>query len=207
MNTINRITPFTRFTEDELSNLSEKEIITGVKAKNPQITQRCFYGYCAIAYSKWDKKYQLTGKEGLDFYTLSNDYYLRMVNTDWRDLEEERKTASLETWIIGGFRFSVLDALEKYNAEQDKKYKSLPIENYHEKIIKLADYTFDIDLMQIRDVILKDDTNKMIFNKYNIEGYSMKEIAKELNISSSAVSQRYKSIIKTIAHYYKSSKL
>ena len=87
--------------------------------------------------------------------------------------------------------------------EQDQKFKSLPIENYSEKISNLADYSSDIDLKNIRDSILKDDTNKIIFDKYHIQGYNMKEIAEVLNITPSAVSQRYKSIIKTITHYYK----
>lgn len=203
MDTVNRITPFTHFTEDDLKHLDEKEIITGFKLKNPQITQRYFYGFCKKAYTTWDKKYQLLEKEELDFYTLSNDYYYRIASNNWKELEEERKTASLETWIIGGFRYSVLDALEKYNTEQDKKFKSLPLENYSGKISILADNTSNIDFTQIRDVILKDSINKIIFDKYHIQGYNMKEIAEELKITPSAVSQRYKSIIKIITHYYK----
>lgn len=151
----------------------------------------------------WDKKYQLLEKEELDFYTLSNDYYYRIASNNWKELEEERKMASLETWIIGGFRYSVLDALEKYNTEQDKKFKSLSLENYSGKISILADNTSNIDFTQIRDVILKDSINKIIFDKYHIQGYNMKEIAEELKITPSAVSQRYKNIIKIITHYYK----
>lgn len=108
-----------------------------------------------------------------------------MVKNNWKDLEEDRKTASLQTWIIGGFRYSILDALEKYNMEQDQKFKSLPIENYSEKISNLADYSSDIDLKNIRDSILKDDINKIIFDKYYIQGYNMKEIAEVLNITPS----------------------
>ena len=203
MNATNHITPYTHFTKEELSLLNEEEIICGFKQKNPQITQKYFYGFCKIAYITWNKKYQLLDKEELDFYTISNDYYLRMVKNNWKDLEEDRKTASLQTWIIGGFRYSILDALEKYNMEQDQKFKSLPIENYSEKISNLADYSSDIDLKNIRDSILKDDINKIIFDKYYIQGYNMKEIAEVLNITPSAVSQRYKSIIQTITHYYK----
>lgn len=203
MDTINQITPFTHFTEDDLKHLDEKEIITGFKLKNPQITQRFFYAFCKKAYMTWDKKYQLLEKEELDFYTLSNDYYYRIASNNWKELEEERKTASLETWIIGGFRYSVLDALEKYNTEQDKKFKSLSLENYSGKISILADNTSNIDFTQIRDVILKDSINKIIFDKYHIQGYNMKEIAEELKITPSAVSQRYKNIIKIITHYYK----
>lgn len=203
MDTINQITPFTHFTEDDLKHLDEKEIITGFKLKNPQITQRYFYGFCKKAYMTWDKKYQLLEKEELDFYTLSNDYYYRIASNNWKELEEERKMASLETWIIGGFRYSVLDALEKYNTEQDKKFKSLSLENYSGKISILADNTSNIDFTQIRDVILKDSINKIIFDKYHIQGYNMKEIAEELKITPSAVSQRYKNIIKIITHYYK----
>lgn len=203
MDTINQITPFTHFTEDDLKHLGEKEIITGFKLKNPQITQRFFYAFCKKAYMTWDKKYQLLEKEELDFYTLSNDYYYRIASNNWKELEEERKTASLETWIIGGFRYSVLDALEKYNTEQDKKFKSLSLENYSGKISILADNTSNIDFTQIRDVILKDSINKIIFDKYHIQGYNMKEIAEELKITPSAVSQRYKNIIKIITHYYK----
>lgn len=203
MNTTNHISPFTYFTKEELSLLSEEEIITGFKLKNPQITQKYFYGFCKIAYNTWNERYQLLGKEELDFYTISNDYYLKMVRNNWIDLEVTRETASLQTWIIGGFRYSILDALERYNMKQEQKLKLLPIENYSEKISNLADHSSDIDLRNIRDFILKDDTNKIIFDKYHIQGYNMKEIAEALNITPSAVSQRYKSIIKTITHYYK----
>lgn len=203
MNATNHITPFTHFTREELNHLSEEEIISGFKLKNPQITQKYFYGFCKIAYITWNERYQLLNKEELDFYTISNDYYLKMVRNNWVNLEEDRETASLQTWIIGGFRYSILDALERYNMEQEHKFKSLPIENYSEKISNLADHSSDIDLRDIRDSILKDDTNKIIFDKYHIQGYNMKEIAEVLNITPSAVSQRYKSIIKTITHYYK----
>lgn len=203
MNAANHITSFTHFTKEELSLLSEKEIITGFKLKNPQITQKYFYGFCKIAYTTWNKRYQLSEKEELDFYTISNDYYLKMVRNNWVNLEEDRETASLQTWIIGGFRYSILDALERYNIEQEQKFKSLPIDNYSEKLSNLADHSSDVDLRNIRDFILKDVTNKIIFDKYHIQGYNMKEIAEALNITPSAVSQRYKSIIKTITHYYK----
>lgn len=203
MKSTNYITQFTHFTKDDLEHLDDDEIITGFKLKNPQITQKYFYGFCKIAYTTWNKRYQLSEKEELDFYTISNDYYLKMVRNNWVNLEEDRETASLQTWIIGGFRYSILDALERYNMEQEHKFKSLPIDNYSEKISNLANHSSDIDLRDIRDSILKDDTNKIIFDKYHIQGYNMKEIAEALNITPSAVSQRYKSIIKTITHYYK----
>lgn len=203
MKSTNYITQFTHFTKDDLEHLDDDEIITGFKLKNPQITQKYFYGFCKIAYITWNERYQFLNKEELDFYTISNDYYLKMVRNNWVNLEEDRETASLQTWIIGGFRYSILDALERYNMEQEHKFKSLPIENYSEKISNLADHSSDIDLRDIRDSILKDDTNKIIFDKYHIQGYNMKEIAEALNITPSAVSQRYKSIIKTITHYYK----
>ena len=203
MNVANHITQFSYFTENELNHLKDEEIISGFRQKNPQITQKYFYGFCKIAYITWNERYQLLNKEELDFYTISNDYYLKMVRNNWVNLEEDRETASLQTWIIGGFRYSILDALERYNMEQEHKFKSLPIENYSEKISNLADHSSDIDLRDIRDSILKDDTNKIIFDKYHIQGYNMKEIAEVLNITPSAVSQRYKSIMKTITHYYK----
>ena len=187
MNVANHITQFSYFTENELNHLKDEEIICGFRQKNPQITQKYFYGFCKIAYITWNERYQLLNKEELDFYTISNDYYLKMVRNNWVNLEEDRETASLQTWIIGGFRYSILDA----------------IENYSEKISNLADHSSDIDLRDIRDSILKDDTNKIIFDKYHIQGYNMKEIAEVLNITPSAVSQRYKSIMKTITHYYK----
>lgn len=203
MNVANHITQFSYFTENELNHLKDEEIICGFRQKNPQITQKYFYGFCKIAYITWNERYQLLNKEELDFYTISNDYYLKMVRNNWVNLEEDRETASLQTWIIGGFRYSILDALERYNMEQEHKFKSLSIENYSEKISNLADHSSDIDLRDIRDSILKDDTNKIIFDKYHIQGYNMKEIAEVLNITPSAVSQRYKSIMKTITHYYK----
>ena len=203
MNVANHITQFSYFTENELNHLKDEEIICGFRQNNPQITQKYFYGFCKIAYITWNERYQLLNKEELDFYTISNDYYLKMVRNNWVNLEEDRETASLQTWIIGGFRYSILDALERYNMEQEHKFKSLPIENYSEKISNLADHSSDIDLRDIRDSILKDDTNKIIFDKYHIQGYNMKEIAEVLNITPSAVSQRYKSIMKTITHYYK----
>lgn len=202
MNFINHITPFTRFTEEQLKLLSEEEIIIGFKVKNPQITQMHFYGNCQKAYLKWNKKYQFVGKENMDFYTLSNDYYYRLAKNNWKELEVERQTAKLVTWIIGGFLFTTLDALKQYNQEQDKRFYSLPIEVYSEKISNLADNTDDIDLREIRDVILKDSIDKKIFDKYYIQGYKTKEIAEELDITPSAVSQRNKNMINVITKHF-----
>lgn len=206
MHAVNRLTPFTHFAEDDLNCLSEEEIVCGLKLKNQQITQKYFYGFCQKAYFTWNKKYQFMGKEGLDFYTLSNDYYLRMVMSNWKSLEVDRKSAKLSTWIVGGFWHTVLNSLREYNKQQELHSKFVSTDDCIEKISNLADnfcISKEFDWSHIREYVLVDKVNRTIFDKYIIQGYKMKEIAAELQMTPSAVSQRYKDIVKSIARYYK----
>lgn len=206
MRVVNRLTQFTHFTEDDLNRLSEEEIVYGFKLKNQQITQKFFYGFCQKAYFTWNKKYQLIGKEGLDFYTLSNDYYLRMVMSDWKPLEEDRKNATLSTWIVGGFWYIVLSSLGEYNRQQELRLKFVSTDDCFEKISNLENYSFsskEFDWSHVREYVLVDKVNRIIFDKYIVQGYKMKEIAVALQMTPSAVSQRYKNMVKSIAHYYK----
>ena len=56
-----------------MAHLPDDIILNGFISFNGDMTKEYFYGYCRRAYSIYDRKYQLHGKAGLDFYSLAHD--------------------------------------------------------------------------------------------------------------------------------------
>lgn len=201
MHAINTITPFTRFSDNELGCLSEVEIVEGFKKKNGQILKKYFFGYCEVAYGTWNKKYQLSNKEFLDFYTITTNYYVDLMEKEWRPLEVERRNASLCTWMVRGYYFKVQDALKEYNVRQEQLFREVSIEKEPsvgiggEEDVAFVDIDIEMDINNICN-LMTDPTDKCILRKYMLEGYTISEIAKSLDITPSAVSQRYSKIKK-----------
>lgn len=208
MNAINKITPFTRLSPSELKALTDPEILEGFKKKNPQIMEKYFFGYCQVAYERWDKTYSLKNKEGLDHVTLSTNYYVDLSVKEWRPLEVERRTASLSTWMIRGYWFKVQDALKQYNKANSVYRDSL-------EDVQLPDRPDDkqptvdlrIDIEKICSC-MKDPIDREILRKYILEQYKLAEIADSLGITAAAVSQRYKKIklVYIIPYYFNDEK-
>ena len=99
--------------------LTDKQIINGLQHFDEQITKDYFYGFCRKAYAVFDAKYQLRYKAGLDFYSLAHDYYIQLLTHNFVQLTDKPAGLSLSSYMTGGFRFVVLDALKAYNAEFD----------------------------------------------------------------------------------------
>ena len=172
--------------------LSDKEIIAGFRRGNSYIFKQYFYEYCQVAYHLFDKKYDLSSKENLDFMSLAHQYALYLMEHDWKPLEDRSPQVSLRTWMVNGFRYIVLDALKWYKRE----YGTLTFQDY----LKSFDTTQDLRLnfnkviLEICDSAHLDRTSRTILVMLLVEGFKSKEIAAQLGLTPSALSQRYKSL-------------
>lgn len=208
MNSVNKITPFTRFTPDALKKLTDDEILEGFKKDNRQITERYFFGYCEIAYKRWDKTYSLKNKDGLDSVTLSTNYYVDLSRKAWKPLEVDRQEASLCTWMVHGYWYKVQDALKTYKKERSVVWGSIEeLQVVDKPDHKMPSIDLQIDIEKICSY-MKDPVDQEILRKYILEGYQMTEIAKQLDLTVSAVSQRYKKIkmVYIIPYYFNDEK-
>lgn len=123
-------------TQKASMGLTEGEIISGLRNRDPRITRDYFYAICRVAYHIYDKYYDLRRKGGLDFYSVAHEYYLSLNKYDFRQLEDRKPTVSLKTWMINGFRFVLLDRLKVYNKEHS-------VQSFEERMGK-AKLSFDI---------------------------------------------------------------
>lgn len=100
----------------------------------------------------------------------------------FQKISEFREEGSFEGWIR---RIMVNTAIESYR----KNLRSLNIVDI-EEVYDLPQSTFDMNKLELDDLmkLIQELSNgyRMVFNMYVIEGYSHKEIAKELGISEGA---------------------
>ena len=82
--------------------MSDDHIIKGFREGKAEIIRRYFYGYCLLGYYVFDRRYQLSGKENLDFMSLAHQYAIYLMEHDWKPLEDHSPEVSLKTWLIGG---------------------------------------------------------------------------------------------------------
>lgn len=175
--------------------LSDEEILLGFRRADGGIVKEYFYGYCRVAYCIYDKRYDLRRKPGMDFYSLAHEYYLALCKNDFRQLADRRPTMSLKTWMVNGFRFLLLDKLKE--VERDHRLDSLEsrLECTH-LAFDVADNGFAADFRHTIDDICmayfgRDDKNAVILQMLFVEGFKGKEVAAQLGMSASAVTQRY----------------
>ena len=138
--------------------LSDEEIMRGFRKGNEAIIREYFYGYCRVGYQIFDKRYQLSGKENLDFMSLAHQYALYLMEHDWKPLEDHSPNVSLRTWLINGFRYVVLDALKWYR----KEYGSITFEDY------LMSFDVTSDLLRLtghRKTLILNVVAKMVQNE------------------------------------------
>lgn len=180
--------------------LSDSEIINGFREGDPDIIQEYFYGYCRIGYYIFDKKYQLSDKENLDFMSLAHQYAIYLMEHDWKPLEDHSPNVSFKTWFINGFRFVVLDALKWH----EKEYGSITFDDY----LQSFDITSDLRL-QFNNMVLDicdhaplSRYDRMIINMLLLQGFKANEVAAQLGMTPSAISQRYKKLKETIIYPY-----
>ena len=185
--------------------MTDEEIIQGIKHGDTDITRRYFYGYCRVAYSVCDRRYGLSGKTDMDFYSLAHDYYMRLLMSDWKQLDAKRPEVPLRTWMMNGFRFLVLDKLKTYHpAGEDVSALrfDLPDDHFAEEVREMLEEVIDRNF-------IGDRTSQGILRMILLGGYKTKEVAAQLGVTPSAVSQRYRKLMDTIIipyfkHHYES---
>lgn len=177
-------------------NISDEKILDGLRSFNEKITRQYFYGYCKQAYNVFDHKYQLSSKTGLDFFSLAHEYYLSLIKNNFAQLTDRPAKASLASWMIGGFKFIVLDALKAFNKEfsaTSGKAFTTDMLDY----LQANDYDHML-MKQIVTAVKAHYRNSMmtdIANDIFYKGFKQNEVSKKLGITASAVNQRYKKMM------------
>jgi DNA-directed RNA polymerase specialized sigma24 family protein len=192
------------------NGLSDEEIIAGLQDKDSEITRTYFYGYCRIGYYVLSRRYGLSDKFGMDFYSLAHEYYLALDKNDWRQLSDRKPDMSLRTWMINGFRFLVLDRLKE--VEKEKRFDSFEerVENTHLKF-DIIDSDFNADVRKTLEEVGdryygRDSKASLIVKMMLVEGFKGKEVAAQLGMTPSAVTQRYHQMMeRVIIPYFKAN--
>ena len=177
--------------------MSDDHIIKGFREGKAEIIRRYFYGYCLLGYYVFDRRYQLSGKENLDFMSLAHQYAIYLMEHDWKPLEDHSPEVSLKTWLIGGFRYVVLDALKWYR----KEYGTITFEDYLQSFDMAGDnlrLQFNRMVEDICDHAPLSRQDRLIITMMLIRGFKGKEVAEECGITPSAVSQRYNKLKEAI---------
>lgn len=181
--------------------LTDNEILDGFQRGDSTTIRYYFYEYCHTAYHIYDQKYELSHKQNLDFMSLAHQYALYLMEHHWQPLKNRSPNVTLRTWMINGFRYIVLDALKWYK----KEYGSITFEDY----IRTFDLTDDLRLLfnktieDICDYHLQHQ-DRVIVQLLLIAGFRTKDVAEILDITPSAVSQRYRKILeKVIIPYFR----
>ena len=178
----------------ELSALSDDEILQGFKDSNSKIVKEYFYGYCRVAYCIYDRQYSLRSKPGLDFYSLAHEYYLYLYEHHFKPLEDRKQSMSLKTWMVNGFRFLTLDKLKAVVKEH--RFESFEARQENRKMkFDVTDNMFEQELYRtIEDIgnrfFGRDSKNAIILKMLYIEGFKGKDVAVQLGMTASAVTQR-----------------
>ncbi len=138
------------------------------------------------------QRYQLSEKENLDFMSLAHQYALYLMEHDWKPLEDHSPDVSLRTWLIGGFRYIVLDALKWYR----KEYGSITFEDYLQSFDLSDDLRLQFNRMveDLCDHAPLDRHDRLIIDMLLLRGFKGKEIAAQMGMTPSAISQRYKKL-------------
>ena len=180
--------------KQELSALSDDEILQGFKDCDSKIVREYFYGYCRVAYCIYDKRYDLRYKPGMDFFSLVHEYFLYLSTHRFKPLEDRKPNMSLKTWMVNGFRFLLLDKLKEVVKEH--RFESFEARQENKKMqFDVTDSQFEQELYHtIEDISNhfygRDSKNAIILKMLYIEGFKGKDIAQQLGMTASAVTQR-----------------
>ena len=182
------------------SMLSDQVIIDGFRRGDSSIIKQYFYNYCKVAYCIFDKKYELSKKENLDFMSLAHQYAIYLMEHDWKPLEDHSSKVSLRTWMINGFRYIVLDALRWHKRE----YGTLTFEDYLKSFDTSQDLrlNFNKTIQELCDSADLDRKSRTIITMLLVNGYKSKEVAEQINLTPSAVSQRFMMLKKSVVIPY-----
>ena len=192
----------------ELAHLSDDEILQGFKDADSKIVREYFYGYCRVAYCIYDKRYFLRDKPGMDFYSLAHEYFLYLANHKFKPLEDRNPKMSLKTWMVNGFRYLLLDKLKEVVKEHRFESFEARLENNTMKF-DVTDDHFEQELYHtIEDISNhyygRDSKNAIILKMLYIEGFKGKDVAKQLGMTASAVTQRCQKMMhEVVIPYFK----
>jgi len=181
---------------------SEEEIIDGLRRGDTYYYRQYFYEYCRVAYQLFDKRYELSKKENLDFLSLAHQYAIYLMEHNWKPLEDRSPEVSLRTWMVNGFRYVVLDALKWYKRE----YGSITFEDYLQSFDLTSDLRMQFNQMveEMCNQVPMSRIDRLLINQMLREGFKGKEIAVQLGMTPSAVSQRYRRLMdQVIAPYFR----
>ena len=169
--------------------LSDKEILSGFRKGNADIIRDYFYGYCEVGYNIFDQRYQLRGKQNLDFMSLAHQYAIFLMEHDWKTLEDHSPNISLKTWLINGFRYVVLDALKWYK----KEYGSITFEDYLRSFDVTSDLRLQFNRMveDVCDHVPMGRDERLIIHMMLLRGFKGKEVAAQMGLTPAAISQKY----------------
>ena len=172
--------------------LSDEEILSGFRKGDANIIREYFYGYCQVGYNIFDQRYQLREKENLDFMSLAHQYAIYLMEHDWKPLEDHSPNVSLKTWLINGFRYVVLDALKWYK----KEYGSITFEDYLMSFDVTSDLRLQFNKMveDVCDHAPLDRKERLIIDMLLLQGFKSKDIAMQMGMTPSAISQKYKKL-------------
>ena len=180
--------------------MSEKAIINGFRTGRADIIREYFYGYCQVGYHVFDQRYQLSKKENLDFMSLAHQYAIYLMEHDWRPLEDHSPNVSLRTWLINGFRYVVLDALKWYRRE----YGSITFDDYLQSFDVTDDLRLQFNRMveDVCDHATLSREERVIIDMMLLKGFKGKEIAVQMGVTPSAISQKFKKLMDNIIAPY-----
>ena len=111
---------------------------------------------------------------------------------DWKPLEDHSPNVSLKTWLINGFRYVVLDALKWYK----KEYGSITFEDYLRSFDVTSDLRLQFNRMveDVCDHAPLDRQERLLIDMLLLRGFKGKEIAAQMGMTPSAISQKYKKL-------------
>ena len=189
-----------------IENLTDYEILQGLKRYDEKVTSEFFYDTCRIAYCVDDKKYGLRYKTGMDFFSLAHEYYLRLCNNEWRQLEKRKPNITLANWTMNGFHYLVRERLNTYShshfeesieerASRGQVVFDAPVDDCQAEVKEMVEeichayYGYDRKAQSILRMIL-------------IMGMKGKEVASLIGITPAAVSQRYHTMMDQVLRPY-----
>ncbi len=177
-------------------NLTDEQIIEGWLKGDPKLTQYYFYGYCQVAYNLLKQRYNL-GTPALDFFAIAHELYLSLSLKKWAPLLHKPKELSLRSWVVNGFRFAMLDLMKK-----ERPCGEVDLDSVAELAADDSSAVRE-ELQELNDSYYgNDQLAHLIFERMFIEGYSGVEVAEQCHISPSAVSQRYRKMLKRVVTPY-----
>ena len=171
-------------------DLSDEIILKGFRNGNGDIIRTYFYGYCQAGYGIFDQQYQLSKKDNLDFMSLAHQYAIYLMEHDWKPLEDHSPNITLKTWLINGFRYVVLDALKWYR----KEYGSITYLDYLHSFDVTNDLRLQFNRMleDVCDHMPMSREDRLIIEMLLLKGFKGKEIALQMGMTPSAISQKLK---------------